>query len=475
MPTFSEIDITFNDFFITNSSVSRFNVAFQNTATFTSGFLEETVVTTRGASNQFTQGTDAATQAQRYKEAIDLDFVPSGDYEATIAGAVVTIKSTINSVQFTTVLVGQANLPKFNTVIRNYSIPLAETDGILLARSNYYLTRPITTEANIDVKMYFRGGDLSNALVAPSYNKKVLRPSTNWEHFDVLISRFALDFLNPKPVYQASNGVLSSLAGSVVGTTITTSTDLSPTPAERLSNLLTTRGYANYADGATYLETTDDILLTSLNNQVLKNGVIVIPFINKSSNADIIIRDDQDQILLQTVRTDSNIVEDKIKYLFFNTTGSVSKYYSINASYIFETVEECKYTPQDIYFLNKYGVFEPFTFFKAKENNVSFTEEGEFKNNYVLGGAYDITRHLYRAGNKNARETITLNTGYINESQNEVIKGVLNSEYIFFNNAGTFIPVNVDTKSLKVLSKLNDKLINYTIDFKNSFDTVQNV
>jgi hypothetical protein len=323
--------------------------------------------------------------------------------------------------------------------------------------------------------MYFRGGDLSDALVTPSYNKKVLRPSTNWQHFDVLISRFALDFLNPKPVYQASNGVLSSLTGSVVGTTITTSTDLSPTPAERLSNLLTTRGYANYADGATYLETTDDILLTSLNNQVLKNGVIVIPFVNKSTNADIIIRNDQDQILLQTVRTDSNIVEDKIKYLFFNTTGSLSTYYSVNASYIFETVEECKYTPQDICFLNKYGVFESFTFFKAKENNVEFTEEGEFKNNYVIGGAYDITRHLYRAGNKNARETITLNTGYINESQNEVIKGILNSEYIFFNNAGTFIPVNVDTKSLKVLSKLNDKLINYTIDFKNSFDTVQNV
>jgi len=120
-------------------------------------------------------------------------------------------------------------------------------------------------------------------------------------------------------------------------------------------------------------------------------------------------------------------------------------------------------------------VFESFTFFKAKESNVSFTEEGEFKNNFVLGGTYDITRHLYRSGNKNARETITLNTGYINETQNEVIRGILNSDHVFFNNAGTFVPVNVDTKSLKVLSKINDKLINYTIDFKNSFDTVQNV
>ena len=474
MPTFSEIDITFTDFFITDSTVSTFNVAFQNTASSTSSFLAETVVTTRGASNQFTQGTDAVSQAQRYKEAIDLDFVPSADWEATIAGAVVTIKSTVSTILFTTVLSGQANASKFSFVITNYVVPIAETSGILLARSNYYLTRPITTEANIEVQMYFRSGDLSTALGTPNYEKKVLRPSTNWDHFDVLISRFALDFLNPKPVYQSSVGVLSSAVGSVIGTTISTKTDLSPTPIERLSNLITTRGYANYSDGATYLES-DEILLTSLNNQVLKDGVIVIPFINKVSFNDIIIRNDQNQILLQTVKTNSDIVEDKIKYQFFNTTGSASTFYSVNGTYIFEVVEECKFTPQDIYFLNKYGVFEQFTFFKAKENNVDFTEEGEFKNNYVLGGAYDITRHLYRAGNKNARETITLNTGYINQSQNEVIKGILNSEYVFFNNAGTFVPVNVDTKSLKVLSKLNDKLINYTIDFKNSFDTVQNV
>jgi hypothetical protein len=120
-------------------------------------------------------------------------------------------------------------------------------------------------------------------------------------------------------------------------------------------------------------------------------------------------------------------------------------------------------------------VFESFTFYKAKENKVDFSQEGEFKNNSVFGGAYDITKHLYKSGNKNARETITLNTGYINETQNEVLRGILNSEYVFFNNAGTFVPVNVDTKSLSILSKINDKLINYTIDFKESFDTVQNV
>jgi hypothetical protein len=475
MATFSEIDITFTDALISDSNTSGFNLSILNVSTNVFFKLREIIVTTRSAANEFTQGSDAATQAQFYKDAIDLDFVPGGEYEATIAGAVVTIKSTVDTYQFQSVITGSANLPKFSTVIRNYSIPAAATGGIMLARSNYYLTTPITTESNIDVKMYFRQGNLTDALGVPNYNKKVLRPSTNWEHFDVLISRFALDFLNPKPVYQTTNGVLSSTAGSVIGTTITTSTNLSVTPAERLANLITTRGFSSYSDNATYLETASEVLLTSINNQVLKNGVIMIPYINDGSLTDIEIKNDANTILFTHTLTEAANVETKIQYLFFNTNGLVSSYFSVNDTIIFEVVEECKFTPQDILFLNKFGVFESFTFYKAKENKVDFSQEGEFKNNSVFGGAYDITKHLYKSGNKNARETITLNTGYINEKQNEVLRGVLNSEYVFFNNAGTFVPVNVDTKSLSILSKINDKLINYTIDFKESFDTVQNV
>ena len=93
----------------------------------------------------------------------------------------------------------------------------------------------------------------------------------------------------------------------------------------------------------------------------------------------------------------------------------------------------------------------------------------------MLGGTYNSQRHLYRSGNKNARESVTLNTGYLQEEQNAVIEGLLNSEYVFFRNGLTFTPVNVDTKSLDKLTGLNDNLINYSIDFKYSFDLVQNV
>ena len=471
MATFSEIDITFTDFFVTDSTVNVFNIQILNTSTDVFFKLREGVVTTRSGDNEFTQGDSAVTQAQFFKAAIDADYVAGGEYECTISGAVVTIKSTVNSYQFQNIIVGQANLPRFTTVIRNYSIPVTDTTGLLLARSNYYLTRDITTEAFIEVKMYFRSGEFADPLGTPNYIKKIFRPSVNWEYFDVLISRFALDFLNPKPVYSATNGLVNSLVGSVVATTITTSTDISTTPTERLKNALTTRGYSNYSEGINLLND-KIILLTSLNNQILKGGQIMIPLI--AGNI-LTIKNDQGVTLETETVVEGDKAENSIVYYFYDTGSSESTFFTVNDTYIFEVVEECKYTPQIVYFLNKFGVFESFTFFKAKESNVSFTEEGEFKNNFVLGGTYDITRHLYRSGNKNARETITLNTGYINETQNEVIRGILNSDHVFFNNAGTFVPVNVDTKSLKVLSKINDKLINYTIDFKNSFDTVQNV
>lgn len=169
------------------------------------------------------------------------------------------------------------------------------------------------------------------------------------------------------------------------------------------------------------------------------------------------------------------MIEESIKYLFLTTANLTTGFITLNDTHIFEIVDECKFTPQNVLYLNKFGVFENLTFFKAKENTVEFTSEGEYKNNFVLGGQYDVTRHLYRSGNKNARESVTLNTGYLNELQNECIKDLLNSEYVYFNDSGTFVPVNLDKKSLSILSRINDKLINYAIDFKYSFDTIQNV
>lgn len=473
MATFAQIQITFNQQFDFDTAQNGFVISFTNQATQGNNQIFSTIVQTRSSSLQFSTGTDATTQAQFYKDAIDLDYVPSGDWECEILGAAVTIKSTNPNIFINQLFVYEPNTERVTVVITNTPSSVPAVDGLMLARSNYYLSLGITTELFQNVQMYFRTGDTSVSLALPNYEKKVFTPSVNWEYFDILISRFALDFLNPRPVWRASTGSLPSAVGSLVATTIRTQSNLQTSPQSRIVDLITTRGYSSYADGANYLDTTSNVLLTSKFNQVQQGDTIVVPVLADGSSYFFLDKDDN--IIYGNTVVDSQIVENRVQYLFVDTSELTTPYVVLNTEYIFEIVKECKFTPVNVMFLNRLGVFEQLTFFKAKTENLTFTQEGEYKNNFVIGGLYDTSRHLYRSGNKNARTTVSLNSGYLNEQQNESLKDLLNSEYVYFNNAGTFTPVNVDSKSLRVLTGLNDKLINYAIDFLQSFDAVQNV
>ena len=474
MATFSELNLTFLAAFDPTAFTNKLNVIYSINGTLS--VIQNFIVVTRSGTGEFSQGSDATTQAQFYKDALDLDIVPSGDWEVFIVGDVVTIKSTNPLVLFESVLVGAPNDARVTTEIVNIVTPIANTEGLLLARSNYYYSKPINTEQFVEIQMYFRKGDLTLPFTTPDYIKKVSKPSINWEFFDVLISRFALDFIEPKPVFALATGIVSSNIDSVLSTTITTTTNELLIPQEQIKNLTTTKGYSRYLDGANYLDDTE-ILLSSRVNQVQKDGFIVLPFVNTGQS---FFFKDQDGVIVESRSAVSSTESEKqIQYLIFNTTGIVSDFFTIDDTllntYTFEVIEECKYTPQVVSFLNAFGVFEELTFFKAKRESVSFDSEGEYKNNFVLGGAYDTSRHLYRSGNKNARESVTLNTGYLQEEQNKVIEGLMNSEYVFFRNGLNYTPVNVDTKSLDKLTGLNDNLISYSVDFKYSYDLVQNV
>jgi hypothetical protein len=473
MATFAEIEITFDQEFDFNVQNNGLSIGFTNQSTQSSGVVLETIVQTRSQAFEFSAGTDSNTQAQLYKDAIDLDFVASGQWECTILVNVVTVKSTNPDIFINQLFTFAPNDLRVSALITNTPSSVPAVDGLMLARSNYYLSLGITTELFQNVQMFFRTGDTSASLASPNYEKKVFTPSLNWEYFDVLISRFALDFLNPRPVWRASTGILPSAVGSLVATTIRTQNNVQTSPQSRIVDLITTRGYSSYADGANYLDTTSNVLLTSKFNQVQQGDTIVVPVLADGSS--YFFEDKDQNIIYGNTIVNSQIVENRVQYLFVDTTALTTPYIVLNTEYIFEIVKECKFTPVNVMFLNRLGVFEQLTFFKAKTESVTFTQEGQYKNNFVLGGLYDTSRHLYRSGNKNARTTVSLNSGYLNEQQNEALKDLLNSEYVYFNDAGTFTPVNVESKSLRVLTGLNDKLINYAIDFLQSFDAVQNV
>jgi hypothetical protein len=74
-----------------------------------------------------------------------------------------------------------------------------------------------------------------------------------------------------------------------------------------------------------------------------------------------------------------------------------------------------------------------------------------------------------------ANEDITMNTGFVDEGMNEVIKELLLSEQIWANIDNRIYPVNVTESNHTYKTSVNDKLVNYTIKFEYAFHLINNI
>ena len=142
-------------------------------------------------------------------------------------------------------------------------------------------------------------------------------------------------------------------------------------------------------------------------------------------------------------------------------------------------IEECKYEPKKVTFINKFGALQDMYFFKKSKENLSIKKES-YKSNIISSyGAYDYTNHVNRDFNVVGKESISLSSGYLSEEYNEVFKQLLLSEKVWITNiiesGEQVLPINVKTSSIAYKTSVNDKLVDYTIEFDKSFDTINNI
>lgn len=142
-----------------------------------------------------------------------------------------------------------------------------------------------------------------------------------------------------------------------------------------------------------------------------------------------------------------------------------------------QNIEECKYTPHKVTFINKYGVYQDLWFFKR--SNLSMTKKDEMFKSNLIGtngsSGYATNRHQYSTFHVNAKEKLSLNTGFYPESYNEVFRQMSLSDKIWIKYNEKTLPVRLTSSSLSFKTKLDDKLINYTIELEFAFDKINNV
>lgn len=147
----------------------------------------------------------------------------------------------------------------------------------------------------------------------------------------------------------------------------------------------------------------------------------------------------------------------------------------------FEPQCEPKYTPVAVDFINRYGSWARIFFQKAKTRNIS-VQADNYKVNPSALPYVPTSEGQVKEFNKNGKETIKLNTGWVNDLYGEYIEELLLSEKVMlydpeklYNNQAKYTPVNVQSKSLLKQKGINKKVINYELTFEFAFDLINNV
>jgi hypothetical protein len=140
----------------------------------------------------------------------------------------------------------------------------------------------------------------------------------------------------------------------------------------------------------------------------------------------------------------------------------------------FTIKDECKYPLINCIFKNKFGFWQTIPFNKLSKKTQEFTNESYngLISNY---GNYALNSHVKQTYNINGREKVTINTDFIPEAYNALFTELMLSEFVYLEENGQVLPVNIVKTSFEKKTKLINKLIQYSMDFEYSFDLLNNI
>ena len=232
-------------------------------------------------------------------------------------------------------------------------------------------------------------------------------------------------------------------------------------------------GYSNYMDGAnSYVSEQSRVLL--YNNAITHKYNTRYGYFNILilGDAEFPLNIDYDGVAsIDLFLTAGEIYNYKIPFIYDDTFSDriVLTQEDAFATINVEQICEPKYTPMVCTFINRFGGWQYLTFFKS--NSTAIDTKG---NDYKLlpsSWNYDPLKGQKHSFNRDGMQTVKANTGWVDESYNELIQDLMLSETILLDDK----PVILKTQGTTLKSSLNDKNINYEVEFEYSFSLINNV
>ena len=138
-------------------------------------------------------------------------------------------------------------------------------------------------------------------------------------------------------------------------------------------------------------------------------------------------------------------------------------------------IDECKFTPHKISFVNRWGAIQDLWFFKKAIQSLNVSKDSFKSSSITVTGSYDVTEHQNKTFNVIAKEKITLNSGYVSEEYNAPMQELLQSEQVWMEVYDVITPMAVTNSSMTFKTGLNDKLVDYKLELDYAFNSINNI
>jgi hypothetical protein len=450
--------------------------------------------------NIIIKGASINNFANNFKLWLDaqLSFNGSIYYETTITGNIVELiwgsNSETNDALFVDLSEDAHDEPWLLLAFESYTIitpivPEVLPQKIILSRSPFHFkVSPGITFDEITAEIFiYRGHKIDDRPLVSTYNisKSVVQVGQSAINFD--IHKLVNDYV--KNVYSGvglSGAFTTSLLDSV-WVYIDAKINLAGVEQYQANQvLLAIDGFGYHTDLANpEISTLPNIIyrrqkvLTSIDNHIIYNDSDYPLYFITNGLVSLTVNGTNIPFTFSQDYSNQNIGYVNIKnYIGSSTSFSVLFFYdgseTPSVTINFTIKDECKFPLMNCIFKNKFGVWQTIPFNKLSKKSQDFTNESYngLISNY---GNYALNKHVKQTFNVNGKEKITVNTDFIPEEYNLLFTELMLSEFIYLEENGTVLPVNLMKNTFEKKTKLNNKLIQYSMDFEYSFNLLNNI
>ena len=243
---------------------------------------------------------------------------------------------------------------------------------------------------------------------------------------------------------------------------------------------LGTNGYTQFLDGYNYTDPSNTFVLLSDRTKEIKYDITKsIPYVNvliKPESGDVIEAKYKDlrgrnEVVVGYTETKGMLkiplTTTNVKYKNGNTlTISYN-----DTDYIYNVMPICepKYEPVICSFINRFGGWQFLTFFKAQTNNINV--KGSTFNLLQDSIDYNTSKGQSKSFNINGKQSVKLSSGFVPENYSDLIQDLLLSETVLLDGK----PAEVKTQATTLKTSLQDRNINYEIEFDYAFNLINNI